>query len=365
VWFAAGVVAVLVFAIFVAETTWSLLTPGYVLVDGELAADFAVLFGSLSLASLCVFRARRLSRRADTLFEHADTEQWLPPREPRDGQGEIDLDAQVFRLRTLSPRAWGVAVLWCAVLVGGMVGLSAITSSADSLLATGTRTTGEVLTVLDSRKPSMWVRYTAGGMSQTAEIVRSSGRHYKPGESVTVVYNPTDPEDARTTEETNYNQYLVGFCVVPMLLALLFLPLSVVAAARWRRRYHAVRRTGWRAASVTVLPDYPVRKGRHAPDIQVRYRDGSTIWLRASSSTHGATVLKDEPNQPAWVGGTGRDMVVLFPQARWRKLPYAVPAFAKDQRRPCRARQRSTYRAAAAPPRPVGKRSRGRRQPPP
>jgi hypothetical protein len=61
VWFVVGVVAVLVFAIFVAGTTWSLLTPGYVLEDGELAADFAVLFGSLSLAALSVFRARRLS----------------------------------------------------------------------------------------------------------------------------------------------------------------------------------------------------------------------------------------------------------------------------------------------------------------
>jgi len=142
VWFVVGVVAVLVFAIFVAGTTWSLLTPGYVLEDGELAADFAVLFGSLSLAALSVFRARQLSPE-DTLFEHADTEQWLPPREPRDGQGEIDLDAQVFRLRTLSLRAWRVAVLWCAVLVGGRVGLSAITSSADSLLATGTRTTAK------------------------------------------------------------------------------------------------------------------------------------------------------------------------------------------------------------------------------
>jgi hypothetical protein len=281
VWFVVGVVAVLVFAIFVAGTTWSLLTPGYVLEDGELAADFAVLFGSLSLAALSVFRARRLSCRADTLFEHADTEQWLPPREPRDGQGEIDLDAQVFRLRTLSLRAWRVAVLWCAVLVGGMVGLSAITSSADSLLATGTRTTGEVLTVLDSRKPSM-----VGALHRRGHV-----------------------RDRRDLPELR-----------PAL------------------------QTG-RKCDRGLRPD-------------------RSLWLRASSSTHGATVLKDEPNRPAWVGGTGRDMVVLFPQARWRKLPYAVPAFAKDQRRPCRARQRSTYRAAAAPPRPVGKRARGRRQPP-
>ena len=149
---------------------------------------------------------------------------------------------------------------------------------------------------------------------------------------MTVVYDRDDPSDVRTVEERNENQYSVGFLVVPLLLALAGVPFSLVAAAGWARRYRAVRATGWRIASVTVVPDYPVRQGRHAPDIHVGYRDGSGIRLRAASSTHGATSLKDRPDRRAWVGGWGSAMVVLVPHGRWRKGPYAVPAFAKTTR---------------------------------
>jgi hypothetical protein len=93
-----------------------------------------------------------------------------------------------------------------------------------------------------------------------------------------------------------------------------------------------VRHTGWRVAAVTVVPDHPVRKGRHTPDIHVRYRDDSVIALRAATSTHGATVLKNRPDRQAWVGGWGRDMVVLFPYAPRRKRPYAVPVYAMSLR---------------------------------
>lgn len=104
------------------------------------------------------------------------------------------------------------------------------------------------------------------------------------------------------------------------------MPCSVFAGAAWRRRYRAVLKTGWRSATVTVVPDYPIRKNRDMPDLHVSYDDGTNARLRALASTHGSTKLRHEPDRKAWVGGTGRTMVVLFERGRWRNVPYAVPA---------------------------------------
>ena len=70
--------------------------------------------------------------------------------------------------------------------------------------------------------------------------------------------------------------------------------------------------TGWRAAEVTVACGRP-------PEVRARYRDGSRIVLRCALSTHCA----DPGDRRAWIGGWGRQMVVLFPHG-----PHAVPAYA-------------------------------------
>ncbi|MEV7094676.1 hypothetical protein AB0M80_17755 [Amycolatopsis sp. NPDC051045] len=67
---------------------------------------------------------------------------------------------------------------------------------------------------------------------------------------------------------------------------------------------------------------------RPPPEIHVRYREGTGIVLRAVSSTHGANALADFTDRLAWVGGWGRDVVVLFPNGPRRPGPYAVPATA-------------------------------------
>ncbi|MBE8521901.1 hypothetical protein ILP97_31190 [Amycolatopsis sp. H6(2020)] len=69
---------------------------------------------------------------------------------------------------------------------------------------------------------------------------------------------------------------------------------------------------------MTVVPDYPVRRGRHLPDIEVAYRDGTRITVRAAMLSHGSVPMKHERSRRAWIGGTDRDMVVLFPHGRWR-----------------------------------------------
>jgi hypothetical protein len=180
-----------------------------------------------------------------------------------------------------------------------------------------------------------------------------------------VVYDPRDPADVRTTEERNESDFATGLAMWPLLALLFLLPASVYAAFLWGGGYRAVRRTGWRAATVTVVPGAPFNQRRHAPDpylryqgrsevwlrvlttvsggpglnqaqrspdLYVRYRDGSEIWLRAVTSAKRVTRFEDEPDRPVWVGGTGRNMMVRFP--RPGKEPLAMAVRAKNERHP-------------------------------
>ncbi|MEQ0564735.1 DUF3592 domain-containing protein [Amycolatopsis sp. NEAU-NG30] len=333
-WHCAVALGGAVFLLFAVGTSVTLLDPGYVFDDGELAADLGTLAAAGALVALALARLRVLARRAEALLAQADLGTWLPPQDDHDsGAG-----AETARLRMLSRRAAVVALFWSGVFAGCVAGINALDGAAARLLATGTHTAGVVEAVHTPRSghgtPSMQVRYYAAGTTLTAEISRDSDHAYEVGEPVTVVYDPADPGHVRTPEEKNDNPYLMGLFVVPMLLSFGAVPMALVAIRRWGQRYQAVRHTGWRSATVTVVPDYPVRKGRHTPDIHVRFRDGSEIALRASMSTHGATIMKGRPDRPAWVGGWGRDMVVLFPDAPLHRRPYAVPAYARSARQP-------------------------------
>ncbi|MFJ1765358.1 DUF3592 domain-containing protein [Amycolatopsis sp. NPDC088138] len=230
-----------------------------------------------------------------------------------------------------------VFVVAAALMLGcvALAGFAAMSASADHLLKTGVRVTGKVLGVYRHSRgeDTIHVAYPVGyGHFRYADIVWDSGRQYTEGQPITVVYDKADPDRVRTPDETNGDQTWTWVLVLGTIAAGSGLVLSVIAAVNWRRRYRAVSATGWRIASVTVVPDYPVRKGRHMPDITVAYRDGTRITLRAATSSHGSVPLKQEPNRRAWIGGTDRDMVVLFPHGRWREAPFAVPAYALNTR---------------------------------
>ncbi|WIY06984.1 DUF3592 domain-containing protein [Amycolatopsis mongoliensis] len=329
-WLVLTVVAVLVFLLFAAGTTYSLLAPDYVFEDGELAGEAAILSGSLALAALGGYRLRAADRRLRTLL--ADYGAWLPARDATNGEGRVDLDAETARLRRTAHRAAGLALAWAVVFGSGLAGVIAADRSAADLLATGVRVEGVVLSVHDPVKgtPSIFVRYHSPGVSWTEEIARDSGRGYHVGDVVTVVYDAGDPEHVRTTDEANENVLLVGFSVIPLLAGFGGLPFALTAAAGWRRRARAAARTGWRVARVTVVPSLD-RRGR-MPEVRVHYRDGSGIVLRCARSTHGPGALAGQEGRRAWIGGWGRQMVVLFPFGPVAPGPYAVPAYAIGMR---------------------------------
>ncbi|MEV6825330.1 DUF3592 domain-containing protein [Amycolatopsis sp. NPDC051102] len=317
-----------------AGTVYGLATPGYVFEDGELTIEILafVLAGALVLG--CVALGRRHDRqRAALVAEH---EHWLPALTARNGQEQVDLDAETARLRLLALRSAGLVLVWTAVLAGVVAGLVALSASADHLLKTGARVTGEVLAVSKHSRSQDTIRvvYPVGDDDgyRYADIVWDSGRPYTKGQRITVIYDKADPARVRTPDEPNDDQTLTWVLLIGACAGVSGLVLSVIAAVNWRRRHRAVLATGWRIASVTVVPDYPVRRNRHMPDIEAEYRDGTRMTLRAAMSTHGSVPLKHEPNRRAWIGGTDRDMVVLFPNGRWRPGPYTVPAYALNMR---------------------------------
>ncbi|MDX3195407.1 DUF3592 domain-containing protein [Streptomyces sp. MN03-5084-2B] len=316
-----------------AAVVYTLTVPGHVRENGELTVEIMVFVLAVALVLGCVALGRRRDRRRAALA--AEHERWLPSLTERDGQGQVDLDAETARLRPLVLRATGLVCGWLAVLAGVVAGVVALSASSDHLLETGARVTGEVLGAYKHSRSEdvIHVRYPVGdGDYRYADITWDSGRQYTRGERITVIYDKADPDRVRTPDEPNDDETWMLVLTVGGIAGVSGFVFSVIAAVGWRRRHRAVLATGWRIASVTVVPDYPVRSNRHMPDIEVAYRDRSRITLRAATSSHGSVPLKHEPDRRAWIGGTDRDMVVLFPHGRWRTPPYAVPAYALNTR---------------------------------
>lgn len=146
-----------------------------------------------------------------------------------------------------------------------------------------------------------------------------------------VLYSISDG-DSRPNTATD----ILAFCAIAMIAAsLCFTPGAVL----WWIRYESVRRTGWRAATVTAvivvepggclaaLAPSGTDPGRKL-DYVVHYRDGGGVRLRGGASLwrHPPRLAFDR-EQPAWVGGSGRSTVVLFASSRWGpRRPHAVPA---------------------------------------
>ncbi|WP_328456987.1 DUF3592 domain-containing protein [Amycolatopsis sp. NBC_00438] len=255
-----------------AGAVYALTAPGYVFEDGEFAGELTVFVLAAVLMLGCVALGRWHDRRRAALV--AEHEHWLPAPTGHDGRGEVDLDVEIARLRPLMLRSAGFVLVWLAVLAGVVAGFVAMNASAEHLLKTGTRVTGEVLGVYRHSRADdiIYVAYPVGTSGyRYADIVWDSGRPYTEGQQITVIYDRADPDRVRTPDETNDDQTWMWVQVIGTIAGVSGLVLSLIAAVNWRRRYRAVRATGWRLASVTVVPDYPIRRGRHLPDIEVAY----------------------------------------------------------------------------------------------
>jgi hypothetical protein len=320
VWFALPVAVVTVFAF----------SPDGVAAFG-VVAEVAVL---VAVGAGCAVWRLRVSARNRAAARENGFAGWLPPPTGHDHDRRIDFAAETGRLRRVALRAAAFVLAWLALAGAGAADLVLLDKAADDLLATGARTTGEVVSVRTySRDGGMTfeVRYGA----RTAEIVRDSKDSYLVGERVTVVFDPAEPDRVRTTKEENKSGFLVNLGYVLLVAGSLGTLFAAVAAVGWWGRARAVAVTGWRNATVDIVRVF-ARSSRSMrrppPEIHVRYREGTGIVLKAMSSTHGANALADFTDRLAWVGGWGRHMVVLFPNGPSRPGPYAVPAYALNLR---------------------------------
>ncbi|WP_370643397.1 DUF3592 domain-containing protein [Amycolatopsis sp. DSM 110486] len=217
--------------------------------------------------------------------------------------------------------------MWCLVSAGGLIAVLGVLHSADTLLATGTRVPGTVVSVATPPKGTRWidVSYRADGRTLTERVDRSSTAAYTPGERVTVVFDPADPARVRTTAEDGLSENGLGFAWIGVGLVLLCSLVAAAGAVGWSRRSRAVRRTGWQEGTATVVLAPFTGRGVNPPYLHVRPLSGEAVRLRAVPSTHGARFLRTYTDRPAWLGGTGSASVILFRHG-CGEAPYAVPA---------------------------------------
>ena len=240
----------------------------------------------------------------------------------------FDLREQTARLRGLSIRAAAFGLIWLACFAAGVFVLVAAGNAAERLLDTGTRVPGQVVSAQRGKNSSIQVRYRPAGSQEVrvAWIAWNSSRSYASGDEVTVVYDPADQAQIRTIEERNlHNGSSWAPASVLFLAGVLGMPFVVMATGGWRRRYRAVRATGWRAAIATRRVYERERSRQLTVVIEVRYADGRRAELEPVASLHGARRPAGKEWQ-VWIGGRDADMVVLYPRGRWRDKPFAVPA---------------------------------------
>ncbi|MFJ1764004.1 hypothetical protein ACIOD2_27065 [Amycolatopsis sp. NPDC088138] len=134
-----------------------------------------------------------------------------------------------------------------------------------------------------------------------------------------------------------------GFAGALVLAGLIGIAGCLATLVTWRRRYHAVRRTGWRQATVTIEVS---AGGSRRPAAQVEFPDGSRIVVLMAGAGLAVRGLGGLPGLPALAGGHGSAMVLLvLPRPPWWTRPHVIPAVARTYRwtPPDRPRRRARF----------------------
>lgn len=276
-----------------------------------------------------------------------DSASWLPPTPPVTVSGDLDLVAQIRRLRVPAWRTFGLAVVFLALFVAGVVISNDQDDDAQQLLDHGVRVSGRVFDekVYSKSAWSISVTYPAGGTWRIADIVLGTKRHFDRGQEVTVIYDPADPGRVRTPEDANTTDQQEALVAVPILIGLPGFPFAAVGAFGWFRRYRAVRRTGWHAASVLALRGDFVRA--------TYYQGGELLMKGGLSLRQPKRFAQSVQQRRVWLGGEESAMVMLFPGQRGA-APRAVAARATAPLTPprpvARTRRVSRRKPAARPP---------------
>jgi hypothetical protein len=166
--------------------------------DESLVVGVAVVFALLAASVVVtavktVHWSKRVRQRleivaAGEIAPAADT--WVPPGSGEATHDGLDLAGEIPRLRGLAWRAAGIAGLWVAALVIGIVGVYQLSQAAERLLDTGTKVTGWVHAVTGRGASKVYVDYPVGNTERRLVL---TSHEYHLGQPVTVIYDPADP----------------------------------------------------------------------------------------------------------------------------------------------------------------------------
>ena len=291
--------------------------------DPEIVLTLVALAGVVAIATGVT--ALRFDARLDVAVGMT---YWLPPANPPRGKAS--------RGRQAGSPGWArrqrVQVMWavltglaCSVVfVGGVGWRNEQYDSADQLLRTGKRVTGEV-TEVRTRKGETYldVRYPLGGGLATDRVWQDSEVSYVAGQAVTVVYDPADSSRIRTLEEKNIGRVAGAGSQVVIGLGAAGSTWSAFVVAGWPARRRRTRTTGWHEASAMRVD----RQQSPMPALVVQFPDSTRLLLRPTvwSFLVARRAVGDGPIT-AFVSGTGRAMTMVVPRGRSRPRLIAVRA---------------------------------------
>jgi hypothetical protein len=234
----------------------------------------------------------------------------LPP-------GAAILDAQTrAALARYSKQAWAWLAAAAAVLVISGAIAAHQSSIASGLLASGTHTPGVVVSSGSYRTDYyVVIDYVAQNARHQGILHESAGYEYQPGETLDVIYDPSDPTRFRTYADSNQSPRSRSLLVYGFMIGLGLLGTGIVVLCR-PRRWRRLLAKPWRAYSATYIPGQRRRAG---PGVQltplddpatkpIKLRLAATLHMRSAHLT-GERVL--------WVAGdTSSNVILAIPRTR-------------------------------------------------
>lgn len=178
---------------------------------------------------------------------------------------------------------------------------------------TGRRAAGVVVKVRgDNRlsEGSIDVRFEADGRVHVRRInLNSDSPRYKPGESVEVIYDPTDPSQLITTNEDNDPLWMVWTFVAAFVGSLLAIPGGWLMGRRARRWTRMLKDMPWRQVS-SAYRELP--SGRSVrPLLRLREEGRAAVGCVASTARWRLPALRDRSE--LWIVGDLKGPALVSP----------------------------------------------------
>lgn len=221
-------------------------------------------------------------------------------------------------VRRLRRRAAVMFLVGFALLAAFVTAANVVETGGEELAATGARTEGIVVdTVSRSRftSGSITVRFSVGGAERVRSInLNDTSPEYHPGDTVTVIYDPADPERIATPDTGNDPYWVTLLIATTLVASAIVLPSGGICLVRWSRRLRSVRRHGWRQGRADIGDT------RWQRTILTIFTGPDVITV-ATTRPIALPIPFDVTRSAVHLGGQGKHLTVMFLTG-----PFLVPA---------------------------------------